>query len=391
MHIAIDASRAAREQKTGVEHYAAQLIGQLVRYVALAANNPIFNAKTQAHAAETKLTLYCQDKPNEWLQELDSYDFVTVKQLRWPLKRLWTQGRMSLEMVYERPDVLFIPASALPAILAPTTVTTVHDVGFMAFPDAYAPKERSFLEWSTRRALQRARAVITISEFSKQEIARYFGEKASNNVTVIPLGVAMERFTVPRKKAQASVRTAYGVATPFILYVGRLEQKKNIAGVVKAFHTFQKQYQTGHQLVLVGNPGYGWEAAAWYIQRHGLENDIIRPGYVSDNDLPYWYAAADALLFPSYYEGFGLPVLEAMAAGTPVVASTAGSLPEVTGKAALSAAPNDTATLAQLLHTAVTDAQTRNTLIAAGRKRASEYSWEQCAARTFAVLTQAAR
>lgn len=388
MHIAIEASQAASKQKTGVEHYARQIIGHLVRFIVLARNNPLFDEVTRQQAADMQLTLYCREQPDEWLQQLDTYEFVTVKQLKWPVDRLWTQGRMSLEMLTCQPDLLFVPASALPFVTARATVTTVHDVGFMAYPQAFTPRERSFLAWSTRRALAKSARVITVSEFSKGEIIRYFGAQHEEKITVIPLGVDSERFgAVDHETARSRLRTTCQLDRPFILFVGRRETKKNIVGIIETFRQFKERYDTDHALVLVGAAGYGWETAATLIARSRLEQDIILPGYVSDEELPQWYAAADVFFFPSQYEGFGLPVLEAMAAGTPVVTSTAGSLPEVAGTAALAAAPGDPAALAEHLYAAASDTAVRARLIAAGRERVRGYEWEQCAQATWETLT----
>lgn len=390
MHIAIDASRAINIQKTGVEHYARQIITYLIEYVKLAANNPLLAEEVQRQAAALRFTLYCREQPDGWLQELDNYDFVEVKQLRWPANRLWTQGRLSLEMATRQPDVLFVPASALPLLAARTTVTTIHDVGFMAYPERFAPRERQFLTWSTRRALRKASTVITVSEFSKQEILKYFGEQYREKITVIPLGVDLDRFgSVSAEVAKRKLATVHGADRPYLLFVGRLERKKNIAGVIETFRIFKETYGTDHALVLVGAAGYGWEEAAALVGRYGLDDHVIRPGYVPNGDLPYWYAAADALLFPSFYEGFGLPVLEAMAAGVPVVASTAGSLPEIAGEAALVAAPDDYAALAAHVHTAVGDKTQRARLVAAGSKRAAQFAWERSAERTFSTIIAA--
>ena len=417
MIIGIDASRATREQKTGVEWYAHHVIENLVKL-----------------DVQNQFVLYCDKKPDDWLKKLGERPNVKIKYLRWPFKFFWTQGRLSLEMLLcklhgiparlaaclpvgrvgmafagmtkERPDVLFIPASAMPIIHPKNTVAAIHDVGFMQYPESYGRRQRRYLKWSTRFAVKYAKKIITISEFSKQELVKYFfipsyspplkeGENLADKVFVTHLGYDATKFKViENREAVNNVLAKYGISQPFVLSVGRLEYKKNTGGLIKAWTMLKNTPSSsspgvgggGHKLVLAGSPGYGWPEIEKLIKKNNLQNNIIILNYVSHNDLPYLYNGATALVFPSLYEGFGLPILEAFACGTPVIAAQAGSLPEVGGEAVLYVNPDDIEALAQAMGNILKDANLRQELINKGRERAEQFEWEKCARETLHIL-----
>jgi len=325
---------------------------------------------------------------------------------------------LSLEMLFNtpssakapagKPDVLFIPASAMPIIHPKNIVAAIHDVGFMEYPEVYGKWQKFYLKWSTRFAVKRAKKIITISEFSKQEIIKYFltpsysppckgGESLAHRIFVTHLGYDADKFnnTIETQNF-ASLQKKYNISRPYLLSVGRLEKKKNTDGLIRAFSLLKNtpSYSPssqgggsgGYKLVLAGRPGFGFAEIKKLIKENNLEKDIIILNYVSDNDLPYLYNAAAALVFSSRYEGFGLPILEAFACGTPVICAKTASLPEVAGEAALYFDPDDINALAKAMRMILTDENLRQELINKGRERVRQFRWEKCAQETREIL-----
>ncbi|PIR92902.1 hypothetical protein COT99_03595 [Candidatus Falkowbacteria bacterium CG10_big_fil_rev_8_21_14_0_10_43_10] len=366
--IGIDASRALKDKKTGVEQYAFHIINKIVR---------------TGHDA--RFILYCQNEPNQWLRELGERKNVEIKHLRWPFKFFWTQGRLSLEMLFHAPDVLFIPASAMPLIHPKNTVAAIHDLGFKRYPEAYKKRQRIYLNWSTKFAVRHAQKIITISDFSKREIVKYYGADKAK-IAVAHLACDHERFRVinDRQKIQ-NILLKHKITRPYILFVGRLEKKKNVAGLIKVFILLKcrgalqcASTTKSVKLILAGMPGYGWEEAENIIRENNLQNDIIITGYVPDEDLPYLYNGAELFLFPSLYEGFGLPILEAMACGVPVIASNTASCPEIGGEAAVYIDPRNHQEIADAINRILSDNNRRHSLIARGLERVKDFSWREC-------------
>ena len=378
MIIGIDASRAIKQNKTGVEWYAYYVISELVKL-----------------DTQNQFVLYIEDEPDEWLKKTSERKNIKIKQSRWPFKFLWTQGRLSLEMLFNAPDVLFIPASAMPIIHPQNTVAVIHDIGFMRYPEVYGKWQKFYLKWSTRFAVKHAKKIITISEFSKKEIIKYFSA-AADKIFVTHLGYDAEKFNNTAETQNfASLRDVlkkYNIVQPYILSVGRLEYKKNTDGLIKAFATLKGRdaiYRVSTvetKLVLAGRPGFGFVEIEKLIKENNLENDVIILNYVDDNDLPYLYNGAAALIFPSRYEGFGLPVLEAFACGTPVICSNAASLPEVAGKAAVLVEPDNTEALAAAIENVLADETVRTELTYKGSEQTKRFSWEKCGTETLDVL-----
>ena len=252
MIIGIDASRAAKQNKTGVEWYAYHVIENLVKL-----------------DTSDQFVLYIQNEPDAWLKKIGERANVKVKRLRWPVKFLWTQGRLSLEMLLHPPQALFIPASAVPVIHPRNTVAAIHDVGFMTYPKVYGRWQRWYLKWSTKFAAKRAKTITTISEFSKRELVKYFAAD-HNKISVTPLGYDAAKFKIIENREEINnVLAKYNISQPFILSVGRLERKKNVDGLVKALAILQNTpfysppsqggESRGYKLVLAGSPGYGWQ------------------------------------------------------------------------------------------------------------------------------------
>lgn len=295
---------------------------------------------------------------------------------------VWEQMSLPRQARRLRVDLLHGPAFAVPAVGGVPAVVSVPDLSFRLFP-AYHPRgRRLYLDLITRVSLARARATIAISESTKRDVCRFYGV-APERVFVTHLGV--DRRFVPLSEAEGEAfRRQTGIGR-YIYYQGTLEPRKNLRVLVEAFRALQAEGNAQHRLVLGGAPGWGYEMIHELVARHGLEEQVVFLGYVSPEDSPRWYAAADLFVYPSAYEGFGLPPLEAMACGTPVVTANTSSLPEVVGEAGVLVRPGDAMALAEAMAALLSDGARRAELGEAGRRRAMAFTWAATAAATVEV------
>lgn len=270
-------------------------------------------------------------------------------------------------------------------------VTTVHDMGYLRYPQ-YMPRDR--VRWLARRlgpALARSRAILADSHFTRDELLQLCPQVLPERVYVAQLGVDVGYFSDPAHGARLpEVRRRLGLPAKFALYLGTLEPRKNLQGLVRGYASLPTDLQREYPLVLAGMSGWRQE----YFRR---ELDVLRargvvyePGYVADADVPVLMKAASVFCFPSLYEGFGLPPLEAAACGTPVLCSRAASLPEVMGPAAVYVDPHSPQEIAAGLETLFTDASLRASLAAAGPQRAAAFTWQSCARHTLNAYRAAA-
>lgn len=378
MLIGIDASRALRSQRTGTEHYAWQLIRHLL-----------------VLGGGHRYRLYCHQPPPAGLFDPPVRQALpgpaSQPELRViPFPRLWTHGRLSVEMAQHPPDVLFVPAHVLPVLHPRRSVVTVHDLGYRAFPRAHTPFSRAYLAWSTGFSARRAAHVLVDSQATKDDLVRYTGA-AAGKITVVHLGRDESLAPVNDRQRQAEVQQRLGISrgdgkpAPYILYVGTLQPRKNLVRLVEAFARVRHQ-QPDLLLVLAGQCGWLADPIFQRVEALGLGDAVRFPGFVADADLPVLLSGAICFAFPSLYEGFGFPVLEAQACGAPVLASNTSSLPEVAGDGALLVDPLDTDAVAAGLLRLVSDAALRDRLRMAGFTNLRRFSWQRCATETLAVL-----
>ena len=268
------------------------------------------------------------------------------------------------------------------------TVLTVHDMAVFAYPQGYGTRFAAYMRRLLGAGIRRADRIITVSEATRQEMVKYFPDAEEKTVTILN-GVGEEFSSAASlpPAAVAETRRRFNLDVPYILFVGNLEPKKNLPRLVDAFKRLRAASKISHRLVIVGKPlaeGPGSGIHAEDLRR----GDIQFTGYVEDNDLPRLYRGADLVAYPSLYEGFGMPVLEGMAAGTPVLTSSVSSLPEVAGGAALLVDPLDPDDIAAGLFTALTDTAWREQAARAGLQRAASLTWAENARLTAALYTQ---
>lgn len=305
---------------------------------------------------------------------------------------LWHQSRLGAACREGKYDVLFLPAGnrRLPWSVPCASVGTVHDLSILHVPEKYNRARELYVTQVLPRFMNRLTRVITVSQSSKRDIVEHAGVPAAK-VTVIPNGVDHRRFH-PRDRDQAKRRATalIGTEDPFILYVSRIEHPgKNHVRLIEAFSRFKATGGHPHKLVLAGKDWTRADEVHRAAEASPFTSDIFFLGFVGLEDLPDLYAASEMTAFPSLYEGFGIPVLEAMACGAPVACSNTSSLPEVAGDAALLFDPQDPVSIAESLSRLTRDQDLRGRLITKGLSRCRRFSWEATASRTLEVLREA--
>lgn len=399
MLIGIDASRASRKFKGGTEWYSYYLIKELARLDSV--NQYILYSDCALSGGLADLV---RRHPN-----------FKVKILNWPLLYFWTQIRLSWEMLFHAPDILFVPAHTLPAAHPPKSVVTIHDIGFERFQGLYSSdkigparglKGRGFdsaarlftlgkfrsnildyHSWSAKFALKHAKKIIAVSRFTKQEMIDVYRTDGSK-IEVIYNGCNRDVYKKIKNQDKINlVLDKYDIKAPYIFYIGRLERKKNTAGLIAAYAVMREKYKNlKHKLVLAGNASFGFDEVKYMIEEFELENDVITTGWAPEADKPFLYNGASLFVFPSFYEGFGIPLLEAMACGVPIAASDAAAIPEVAKDAALLFDPADSEDLAEKMARVLLDKDLAADLVARGQARLKDFSLEKCARETLDLL-----
>ncbi len=361
--IGIDASRAAIAEQTGTERYSRRIIQELLDL-----------------ATDGNVRLYVNgNTPIAFRQR------ANVSQRLIPFPRVWTHLRLSTELARHPVDALFVPSHVVPPIHPRATVVTIHDLGYLHEPQAHTDSSRRYLEWSTRWSVKAARRIIAISEATKQDLVTSCGV-AAEKIKVVYHGVD-ERFR-PADQAQIRrVRTWLGIDGPFILYVGTIQPRKNLVRLIEAFEIIADR-RPDLTLVLAGKLGWKTDeiTAAARNSRHSKR--ILLPGHVADEMLPSLYSAAEVFTLPSLYEGFGMPVIEAMACGTPCVVSDRGSLSEVAGDVAIVVDPLDVTAIATSIITLL-NGEVHSRRVEAGIARASSFSWSNAGEKTMQAICDA--
>jgi len=278
---------------------------------------------------------------------------------------------------------LFHAQFIVPPCLKCKAVTTIPDIAYEHFPQFFPRRQVALLKMLVRASARKADHIITVSEHSKRDIVETYGVDP-DNITVTYEGAGSEFVPLGRQAAKEEVARKYGIHQPFILYVGRLQARKNLARLVASYARVRK-LGFRHKLIFVGKPDSLFQQVSARIRELEIREDVIQLGYVPGADLPSLYNAAEVFIYPSLYEGFGLPVLEAMACGTPVITTQSSSLAEVAGDACLLVDPVDESSIASALECILGDRGLRERLSQAGLKRSSQFSFEKTAQQTLGV------
>ena len=373
VNVTLDVSPAVH-QRAGLGRYAGELVRALQEAPSRSVNLRVFY--TEAGTATPRGTIAA-------LPQFPS----RLGYKPWRLAAMASHlARVPFDRLFGYPDIVHATDHLLPHVRA-TSVFTLHDLIFEVYPEHHKRYNHLFLKLMMPRFLRAADQIICVSEHTRRDAERLYGIERSR-MTVI-YEAADEHYRPQADAEQLEVvRQRYQLPERYILHVGTIEPRKNLGALLEAFGALKDHFPEV-KLLLVGKKGWLYEPFFEQLARSGLASEVCFPGFVREEDLPSVYQLATVFAFPSVYEGFGLPPLEAMACGTPVVASHASSLPEVVGDAGILVSPNDRAALTAALRRVLDDAELRQTMRARGLAQAARFSWQRAAQETLEVYRKA--
>jgi glycosyltransferase involved in cell wall biosynthesis len=367
LRIAVDYTSAIN-QNAGIGRFVRSLIGSVVKHdttdqflLMHAKPNP---GRTPAYPEGSHISRRVLRVNERWMNRL-------WHRLQVPLPANWLTGPV---------DIFHSPDFVLPPVRGAKSILTVHDLAFLLYPECADARLRAYLERTVPRSVHRADYVVADSENTRNDVICLLGVPPER-VTVVPGGVDPSFKPVTDPARLSAFRQTIGLddETPYILFVGVIEPRKNLVGLIEAFDLLKSRRQLPHKLVVVGRRGWLSEGTMDRAERSKYRSDIVFPGFIPDGELATLYSAAEMFAFPSHYEGFGLPVLEAMACGVPVVSSRASSLPEVVGDAGMQVDPDDIERLASALELLALNPEMRADFSARGLERAAGFTWDAAA------------
>lgn len=362
MRIGIDA-RLTHYRQAGISRYTIQLVEALARV------NPTDEFVLLQH-------FRCKEP-------LVSHPSFTRRSLFTPAHHRLEQYTLPIEISPLGLDVLHSPDFIPPFRRSCRSVITIHDLNFLLYPH-FLTKDSAHYYGQIDEAVRRTDAIIAVSQATKNDVVRLLGVP-ENRVTVVYEAASDIFRPTDRDEAKARVKDRFEVRKDFLFFLSTIEPRKNVPTLLKAFRKLLNDYRLDLQLVLAGAKGWLYEEVFQLVADLDMADDVLFPGRVSTEDLVSLYNAAEALVAPSIYEGFGLTPLEAMACGTPVIVSNVSSLPEVVGDAGILVDPYDVEELAVAMWRAVSDSELREGLIEKGLKRAGFFSWDRAAKETLEV------
>lgn len=363
MLIGVDGNEANVEKKVGVSVYTYSLL----KY---------FKKKS---SSELKFKIYLKNRPKDLPVESAYYKYEIV-----PGNFLWSQIFLPWKLYQEKikPNVFFSPAHYIPRFCPVPAVVTIHDLSYIFYPEDFLKKDLYQLKSWTKYSLKKAEKVIAVSKTTKKDIIKQY-YLPDEKIDVIYNGYEkkpVQKSDIFRLKIEDK---------PYILYVGTIQPRKNIDILITAFSKFKQLYPE-FQLIIAGKKGWMFEGIFEKVADLGLENEVFFTDFITDNQLVFLYKNAFCLVLPSFYEGFGIPLLEAMNFSCPVISSFASSLPEIGGDAALYFDPKNSYDLVEKLKILKEDKKLVKELVEKGKKRVKDFSWEKCADQTLEVIKSVA-
>lgn len=369
MLIGVDGNEANIENRVGSNQYAFELLWT------------IYGLRDEGQGTRDKFVIYLKKEPiSDLPKDRNWWRYRVIKP-----GKFWTQWRLPLDLCFyrPRPDVFFTPGHYAPRWCPAPLVVSIMDLGYLHFPEQFTrPIYYQLKNW-TERSIKRANHIIAISESTKQDIIREY-KVPGERITVTYPGIKKAPST---KHQTPNIKKKYGIKGDYILFLGTLKPSKNIEGLIEAFEMLDVR---GLKLVVGGKKGWMDEEIFKKVKKLKLQDKVIFTDYIPEDDVPALMTGAKVFVMPSFWEGFGIPVLEAMAMGTPVVVSNVASLPEVVGEAGVFIDPNDTKDIARGIKRLLEDKSLYNRLRKKGLSRVKEFSWEKCAQKTLEVLENVA-
>jgi glycosyltransferase involved in cell wall biosynthesis len=369
MIIGLDGNEANVEAKVGISEFAYELLRQFSEF----------------HTEDTEFRVYLKDQPrDEFPSGKDHWVYRVLKP-----GKLWTQWRLPLDLyLYNpKPDVFFTPSHYAPRFSPVPTVISLMDVSYLRFPELFNKSDLYQLKSWTSYSVKNAAAVITISTSTRDDIIKEYGIP-KDRVHVVYPGIKAALDLEPHVYTMQELKETYGITGKYILFVGTLQPRKNIQRLIEAFSKLSEKKDL--QLIIVGKKGWLYEDILAAPEKYGVKDSVKFLDYVPDKDLPLLYKKAVCYVLPSLYEGFGLPVLEAMKYDCPVITSNVSSLPEAGGDAALYIDPENVDDIAEKIGKVLRNETLRKEMIEKGKKQIKKFSWEKAAKETLSVLRQVA-
>lgn len=368
MLIGIDGNEANVEKKVGISEYVYELLLQ-------------FN---KMQGGNVKFEIYLKNSPRDDLPPVGKNWHYHV----FGPRKLWTQFALPLRLYINknRPDVFFSPGHYAPRFSPLPQVISIMDLAFFHFPEYFTRKDLAQLKSWTEYSVRKADAIITISHASKDDIIKQYTIPEEKIYVVYPgikVGMNLQHSVFVMNELKAK----YSLTDKYILFVGTLQPRKNISRLIEAFSILSKKRAFSDiELVIVGKKGWSYEEILQAPKKFAVSDRVKFLDFVPDDDLPFLYQHAQCFVLPSLYEGFGLPVLEAMKYNCPVITSNVSSLPEAGGDAAVYIDPLSVSDIAEKLEKVLSDRDLRNTMIERGRKQIQKFSWEKAAKETLKIL-----
>ncbi len=371
MIIGIDIRMLARGTRSGVEEYTINLLSNMISL-----NNNIEYKLFYNGYKKTKLEYDFLKLPN-----------VQLKEFKIPNRLLDASFQFlnypKIDKMLEKVDVFFSPHIFSSSVSKKCkTITTFHDLSFENYPEFYSTgKNYWHFSMNPKKQAQKADKIIAVSRSTKDDLVKIYGIEPEK-IKVIYSGIGLESRIKNQESRILEIRKKYNLPKKYILYLGTLEPRKNIIGLIKAFEILNTKYK----LVIAGSKGWLYEDIFKIVKNSPAKDNIIFTGFIDDKDKAALYGLADLFVYPSFYEGFGFPPLEAMAAGTPVITSNFSSLPEAVGDAAITVNPYNIDELTKAIEMVLFDEKLRDILIERGYKKVKNFSWEKCAKETLEFI-----
>jgi glycosyltransferase involved in cell wall biosynthesis len=303
---------------------------------------------------------------------------------------IWMQIILPVKLYREKIDVMFCPAYLAPLLAPCPVIVTIHDTAFVKYPETCDTLFKVYLKALLPLVIKRAKKILTVSVSAKEEIVGLLNAP-ENKVKSIYNGCGSKYRVINDDNRIREIKDRYGLPAHYILNVGTLEPRKNLEMLIEAYKEVKMQKGVEQKLVLTGSRGWYYENIMARINESGLQNDVIFSGFVAEEDMPCLYNGADLFVYPSLYEGFGIPVVEAMACGCPVITSNCSSLPEVAGDAAILVDPRDSSAIASAIWQALSDEKSRDVLRSKGIEQAKKFTWEKTVQEVWEGISETVR
>jgi len=371
MIIGIDGNEANIEHKVGIGEYAYQLLCQF--------------HEMASQRKDLQFKIYLKSGPRvEMPVPTENWRYQIVRP-----KKFWTQIGLPLKLFMEtkKPDVFFSPSHYAPRFSPVPTAISIMDLSYIHFPELFTKHDLYQLVNWTKYSAHNAKKIFTISNYSRDDIIKTYGKDPKDVITTY-LGIKQTSGGKNKELSMDELKKKFGIDSGYILFVGTLQPRKNIAKLIEAFAKIKDKKV---KLVVVGKKGWLWEEIIQAPEKYGVTDRVKFLDFVNDKDLPSLYKNAICFVLPSLYEGFGLPVLEAMKQGCPVLISNVSSLPEVGGDAAIYFNPKDSDDIAKKIDQVVSDKILREEMVKKGYNQIKKFSWEKTAKQTLQVLEELAK